>query len=115
MLTNNLRRSYCKALLCFLEKQKLLAIIKVNSIFSNGLKMFKAARIYIQRNLKTGKTEWFFKAREGDFGPFSCKEVAKQELDLFIKQCIEKGEDGGRKSRGKASNRGNKAGEAGPR
>jgi hypothetical protein len=60
--------------------------------------MFRAARIYIQRNLKTGKTEWFFKAREGHFGPFSSKDIAKQALNVFITQCIEKGSDGGRDS-----------------
>ncbi|MBL1264913.1 DUF6316 family protein [Methylomicrobium sp. RS1] len=60
--------------------------------------MFRAARIYIQRNLKTGKTEWFFKAREGDFGPFASKEIAFHELNAFIDQCIEKGSDGGRNS-----------------
>lgn len=60
--------------------------------------MFRAARIYIQRNFKTGKTEWFFKAREGHFGPFSSKEIAKQALNAFIDRCIEKGNDGGRDS-----------------
>lgn len=60
--------------------------------------MFRAARIYIQRNFKTGKTEWFFKAREGSFGPFASKEIAIYELNAFIGQCIEKGHDGGRQS-----------------
>lgn len=58
--------------------------------------MFRSARIYIQRNLKTGMTEWFFKAREGSFGPFTSKYLAQQELNAFINRCIENGDDGGR-------------------
>lgn len=58
--------------------------------------MFRAARIYIQRNPETGRTEWFFTAREGKFGPFGSKEIAKNELEAFIKKSIENCDNGGR-------------------
>jgi len=57
----------------------------------------RATRIFIQRNLETGKTEWFFTAREGNYGPFGSKEIAKQALNAFIQRCIENGDDGERR------------------
>lgn len=60
--------------------------------------MFRAERIYSQSNPKTGITEWYFSAREGNYGPFSSKEIAVRELHAFIGSCIKNGDDGGRKS-----------------
>jgi len=58
--------------------------------------MFRPERIFNQLNSKTGRTEWFFSAREGNFGPFSSKEVANKELTVFRNHCIATGNDGGR-------------------
>ncbi|WP_213069389.1 DUF6316 family protein [Methylomicrobium album] len=58
--------------------------------------MFRAERIYSQSNPKTGTTEWFFSAREGNFGPFDSKERATKELRAFVGLCIKNGDDGGR-------------------
>ncbi|MDD2761176.1 MAG: DUF6316 family protein [Methylomonas sp.] len=65
--------------------------------------MFQPDRIYSHRNPKTGLTEWYFSAREGNFGPFRDRTTATKELDAFIKHCIETGDDGGRKSGKKSS------------
>lgn len=62
--------------------------------------MFEAERVYSQRNPKTGQIEWFFMAREGNFGPFPDKNTATREMNSFIKNCIKQGSDGGR-SKGK--------------
>jgi len=58
--------------------------------------VFRSERIYNQLNPKTGRTEWFFSAREGNFGPFSSKEIANKELTVFRNHCIATGNDGGR-------------------
>ena len=60
--------------------------------------MFKADRVFSHRNPKTGLIEWFFSAREGNFGPFRDRVTAAKELDAFVKHCIETNDDGGRKS-----------------
>lgn len=65
--------------------------------------MFRAERIYNQRNPKTGITEWFFSAREGNFGPFGTKENAERELKAYISHCIKNGNDGGRGTSAKTS------------
>ncbi|MBL1264357.1 DUF6316 family protein [Methylomicrobium sp. RS1] len=64
--------------------------------------MFRAERIYSQSNPKTGMIEWFFSAREGNFGPFDSKEIATKELQAFINLCIKNGDDGGRGGGGKS-------------
>jgi hypothetical protein len=66
--------------------------------------VFQAERIYSQSNPRTGLTEWFFSAREGNFGPFGSKEIATRELQAFIGSCIKNGDDGGRTS-GKKTNK----------
>jgi hypothetical protein len=58
--------------------------------------MFNAARVFSQRNPNTGLIEWFFSAREGNFGPFRDMQTAAKELDAFIQDCIKNGYDGGR-------------------
>ncbi|WP_374089479.1 hypothetical protein [Methylomicrobium lacus] len=58
--------------------------------------MFRPERIFNQLNPKTGRTEWFFYAREGIFGPFISKESATKELTVFRNHCIATGNDGGR-------------------
>ncbi len=58
--------------------------------------MFEAHRIYVQTNTNTGLTEWFFKAREGTFGPYTSEESAVSALNDFVAQRIKAGEDGGR-------------------
>jgi hypothetical protein len=65
--------------------------------------VFRPERIYSQSNPKTGITEWFFSAREGNFGPFISKETATKGLQAFIANCIKNGDDGGRKSGKKTS------------
>ena len=60
--------------------------------------MFKADRIYSHRNPTTGLIEWYFSAREGNFGPFRDRPTAEKEMNAFIQHCIKTGEDGGRKS-----------------
>lgn len=59
--------------------------------------MFGVKRLYSNRNPKTGLVEWFFSAREGEYGPFPDKANATKELEVFIKSCIRNSEDGGRK------------------
>jgi len=58
--------------------------------------VFRAERIYSQSNPVTGVKEWYFSAREGNFGPFCSKENATKELQAFISNCIKNGDDGGR-------------------
>ncbi|MGR8930965.1 MAG: DUF6316 family protein [Gammaproteobacteria bacterium] len=58
--------------------------------------MFQVERVFSSRNPQTGQIEWFFMAREGNFGPFRDKATAQKELDAFVKNCIKTGEDGGR-------------------
>lgn len=57
--------------------------------------MTQTERVY-SCTVETGLTKWFFPAREGIFGPFSSKETALDALDVFVKTCIKKQEDGGR-------------------
>ncbi len=58
--------------------------------------MFEAHRIFVQTNPRTGLTEWFFKAREGVFGPYSSEELAVFALHHFVAQRVQTGDDGGR-------------------
>lgn len=58
--------------------------------------MFKASRVFSHRNPNTGFIEWYFSAREGNFGPFNDMQTAAKELDAFIQDCIKNGHDGGR-------------------
>ena len=68
--------------------------------------MFQADRVFSCRNPKTGLIEWFFSAREGNFGPFRDKVIATKELDAFIKHCIITKDDGGRSAGNKNANLG---------
>lgn len=58
--------------------------------------MFEAARVFKQRDSKTGLTEWWFSAREGTFGPFTNMQTAAKALDAYIQNCLENNADGGR-------------------
>jgi hypothetical protein len=58
--------------------------------------MFKVERIFSVKNQKSGLTEWYFQAREGDVGPYKSKTDAATMLKSFIKKCIETGYTGGR-------------------
>lgn len=62
--------------------------------------MFQADRVFSQRNAQTGQIEWFFMAREGNFGPFRERNIALKEMEVFIKNCVKNNDDGGRKSGG---------------
>lgn len=58
--------------------------------------MFKADRTYSVKNQKTGMTEWYFQAREGNAGPYHSKKKAEMKLNKFIQTCIKFGYTGGR-------------------
>jgi hypothetical protein len=58
--------------------------------------MFKADRVFSQRNPVTGKIEWFFQTREGNIGPYETRDAAQHMLKEFIGRCIATGDDGGR-------------------
>ncbi|MCX7100341.1 MAG: DUF6316 family protein [Methylobacter sp.] len=58
--------------------------------------MFKADRIFYINNLRNGKVEWYFQAREGDVGPYKSKEEAQTVLKEYIAECIKQGNTGGR-------------------
>lgn len=60
--------------------------------------MFEIDRTFCQRNNKTGLMEWFFQAREGLVGPYSSKQIAIEELNIFIGRRSTSGDDGGRSS-----------------
>ncbi len=65
--------------------------------------MFKANRLYSVKNQGTGKLEWFFQAREGDFGPYETKDYASSMLKDYIEECIAQGNTGGRDKDGQAA------------
>ncbi len=58
--------------------------------------MLKAERIFYITNQRNGKIEWYFKAREGDVGPYKSAEQAQSVLKEYIAECIEQGNSGGR-------------------
>lgn len=58
--------------------------------------MFKVDRVYSLKNHKTGMTDWYFQAREGNVGPYQSKQRAEMMLNKFIQNCIELGHTGGR-------------------
>lgn len=58
--------------------------------------MFQSERVFSHRNTATGLVEWFFNAREGVFGPYNSKDVAKKTLEEFVQKCITAGDNGGR-------------------
>jgi hypothetical protein len=58
--------------------------------------MFNADRVYSQRSASTGALEWFFSAREGEFGPYELRDAAEKMLKDFIARCLKTGSDGGR-------------------
>ena len=60
--------------------------------------MFKSDRIFYIANQLTGKTEWFFQARNGhNIGPYDSRQEAETTLQQFIKECISTGNSGERK------------------
>ena len=59
--------------------------------------MFRAARVFSQRNPETGLIEWFFSAREGSCGPFRDMQSAAKALEAFIQNRKKYKDDGGRK------------------
>lgn len=58
--------------------------------------MFDIDRTFSQRSEKTGLMEWYFNAREGIFGPYATKQIASNELAMFIERRILADDDGGR-------------------
>lgn len=58
--------------------------------------MFTVDRVFSVQNPKSGLTEWYFQAREGNVGPYETKAEAKSMLQSFIKKCIETKNTGGR-------------------
>ena len=61
--------------------------------------MFKATRVFCERNDATQMAEWFFQAREGIIGPYESQKVAETALAQFIDRCRDRGCDGGRDGR----------------
>jgi hypothetical protein len=53
-------------------------------------------RIFQGEANRFGEEEWFYRAREGVGGPYSCKDDAILALHHFIKYCIDNGFTGGR-------------------
>jgi len=50
--------------------------------------MFKADRVFWERNNTTGQTEWFFLTREGVMGPYGSEAFARKSLDEFKERCL---------------------------
>jgi hypothetical protein len=49
--------------------------------------MYKADRVFWERNSTTGRTEWFFLTREGVMGPYESEIFARKSLDEFKDRC----------------------------
>ncbi|CAI8955027.1 DUF6316 family protein [Methylocaldum szegediense] len=60
--------------------------------------MFRADRVFWERNNVTGQTEWFFLTREGVKGPYQSEALARKALDEFKEQCIRAGNNAARTS-----------------
>jgi hypothetical protein len=60
--------------------------------------MFKADRVFWERNSTTGQTEWFFLTREGVMGPYQSEAFARKSLDEFKEQCTRAGNGAARTS-----------------
>lgn len=58
--------------------------------------IFNTSRVFSERDVGNGLTEWFFMAREGIMGPYESKEYANRELQNFIARCIALNSTGGR-------------------
>jgi hypothetical protein len=58
--------------------------------------MFNVDRVFCLKNPKTGMTEWYFQAREGNVGPYNSKQQTEMMLEKFIQTCIKLGFTGGR-------------------
>lgn len=58
--------------------------------------MFNVDRIYSQNSPKSGMTQWYFQAREGNIGPYRSRQQAETMLKKFIQSCLETGQTGGR-------------------
>ncbi|MFI3187084.1 MAG: DUF6316 family protein [Methylococcaceae bacterium] len=66
--------------------------------------MFKSDRIFYIANQLTGKTEWFFQARNGhNIGPYNSRQEAETILPQFIEECISTGSYGERKAKNQDS------------
>ncbi|MGX2040347.1 hypothetical protein ACWJKU_09475 [Methylocaldum sp. MU1018] len=50
--------------------------------------MFKADRVFLERNNTTGQMEWFFLTREGVMGPYESESFARKSLDDFKERCL---------------------------
>jgi len=59
--------------------------------------MFSSARVFSDRNARTGQTQWFFESREGVGGPYESKKIAEAELQSHIEWCQQQNIDGGRR------------------
>lgn len=57
--------------------------------------MVEDARVFSQRNHKTGLTVWFFYAREGSFGSFRDMKSAVKALDALNRSRVENQANGG--------------------
>jgi hypothetical protein len=60
--------------------------------------MFKADRVFWERNSVTGQTEWFFLTREGVMGPYDSEAFARRSLDEFKERCSHLGNNEARAS-----------------
>lgn len=60
--------------------------------------MFKADRVFWERNDVTGRTEWFFLSREGVMGPYDSETFARRSLDEFKERCVLAGNNANRTS-----------------
>jgi hypothetical protein len=57
---------------------------------------FTNDRYFSERDFETGEKVWFFKSREGEFGPYSSEDLAKTSLLRHIVRCRRGNLDGGR-------------------
>ena len=57
--------------------------------------MFAIDRIFSSENSETGTVEWFFRAREGNAGPYETRNEAEAVLRRFIDACVNLGHKGG--------------------
>lgn len=57
--------------------------------------MFAIDRIFSTKNPETGSVEWFFRAREGNAGPYVTRSEAEAVLRRFIEACVDLGHKGG--------------------
>jgi hypothetical protein len=66
--------------------------------------MFKADRVFSERNPTTGTIKWYFASREGIMGPYETKQIAQCALMDYKAKCMHSGSTGGRDTGGKEAN-----------